>query len=200
MTALASDLTDHVIPLVPVRQFVLSVPHRIRYLLAYDHGRCIAVLRIFIRALMSFYRQRATERGVNNGRMGSVPFLQRFGSAANLNVHNHVVVLDGLFTETSNGEMTFHPAEPPTRAELVELIAAVRTRILRYLKRLGLLDSDAANTDPLNDEAPVLASCYATSITGRQTIGCRKGAKLERIGADPDAPWINFSGATPSGA
>jgi hypothetical protein len=34
-------------------------PERIRYLLAYDHGRCIAVLRIFVRALLSFYRHRA---------------------------------------------------------------------------------------------------------------------------------------------
>lgn len=42
MTGLAADLTDRVIPFVPVRQFVLSVPHRVRYLLAYDHARCIA--------------------------------------------------------------------------------------------------------------------------------------------------------------
>jgi hypothetical protein len=154
MTGLAADLTDYVIPFVPVRQFVLSVPHRIRYLLAYDHDRCIAVLRIFIRALMSFYRKRAAKRGVGNGRTGSVTFLQRFGSAANLNIHQHVVVLDGVFTE-ANGELTFHRAEPPTPAELTDLIATLRTRILCYLERRGLLDSDSANTDPLNDEAPV---------------------------------------------
>jgi hypothetical protein len=177
-----------------VRQFVLSVPHPLRYLLAYDHDRCIAVLRIFIRALMSFYRKRARQRGVRNGRTGSVTFLQRFGSAANLNIHNHVIVLDGVFTEACDGELSFHPAEPPTQAELVDVIATVRTRILRYLERQGLLDNDVASTDPLNDEAPVLASCYATSIGGRQTLGRRKGAKLERIGADPNAPWVESRG------
>lgn len=62
MTHLAAELTDHVIPRVPVRQFVLSLPHRIRYLLAYDHDRCTAVLRIFIRALFGLYRKRATSR------------------------------------------------------------------------------------------------------------------------------------------
>jgi putative transposase/transposase-like zinc-binding protein len=194
MTGLAADLTDYVIPFVPVRQFVLSVPHRLRYLLAYDHGRCIAVLRIFIRALMSFYRKRAAKRGIRNGRTGSVTFLQRFGSAANLNIHTHVIVLDGVFTEASDGELTFHRAEPPTQAELAELLAPIRTRILRYLGRRGLLDDDAANTDPLTDEAPVLASCYATSIGGRQAFGRRKGAKLQRIGADPDAPWVESLG------
>ena len=50
MTGLAAERRDSVIPFVPVRQFVLSVPHRLRYLLAYDHERCIAIMRIFIRA------------------------------------------------------------------------------------------------------------------------------------------------------
>jgi hypothetical protein len=36
---LAADLAEHVIPFVPVPLFVLSVPHRLRYLLAYDHER-----------------------------------------------------------------------------------------------------------------------------------------------------------------
>jgi hypothetical protein len=83
MTGLAADLTDRVIPFVPVRQFVLSVPHRLRYLLAYDHERCIAILRIFNRALLCFYRMRARKHGAGRGRTGSVTFLQRFGSAAN---------------------------------------------------------------------------------------------------------------------
>ena len=51
MTDIAAHLTDHVVPFVPVRQFVLSFPHRLRYRLAYDHARCTAVLRIFMRAV-----------------------------------------------------------------------------------------------------------------------------------------------------
>lgn len=42
---------------------VLSMPHRVRYLLAYDHARCIAVLRIFVSTLLGFYRKRASQRG-----------------------------------------------------------------------------------------------------------------------------------------
>jgi hypothetical protein len=52
------------------------------------------------------------------------------------------------------------------------------------------LDVGGQDSDTIALASPVLASCYAGSIAGRQTLGRRKGAKLERIGADPDAPWM----------
>lgn len=38
MTESAARLVDEVLPRVPVRQWVLSLPHRLRYLQAWDHG------------------------------------------------------------------------------------------------------------------------------------------------------------------
>ena len=183
MTALAAELTDHVIPFVPVRQFALSVPHNLRYLLAYDHDRCVAVLRIFVRALFGFYRRTARRDGVCNGRTGSVTFVQRFGSAINLNLHYHVIVLDGVFSESLDHSLAFEPAEPPTEAELATPIATIRTRVLRYFQRRGLLDHDHRDADEFHDQSPLLANCYASSITGRQALGRGAGAKLERISA-----------------
>jgi hypothetical protein len=55
-------LTDRVVAFGPVRQFVLSFPYRLRYHLAYDHDRCTAVLKIFMRAVLSFHRRRAREQ------------------------------------------------------------------------------------------------------------------------------------------
>ena len=43
MTRFAEHLIDHVLPVVPVRQWVLTVPHRLRYRMAYDHYVCRAV-------------------------------------------------------------------------------------------------------------------------------------------------------------
>lgn len=190
MTGMAADLTDRVIPFVPVRQFVLSVPHRLRYLMAYDHDRCTAALRIFIRALLSFYARRARKAGIPNGRTGTVTFIQRFGSSANLNVHFHVVVLDGVFAETSDGRLLFHAAAPPTEAELHRLVDATRRRVLRHMHRSGLNGSDdEVDSDPVAATSAVLASCYAGSVQGRQTIGRGRGAKLERIGTDPYVSW-----------
>jgi hypothetical protein len=34
-----------VLPIVPIRQWVLTLPHRLRYDLAWDHVRCRAVMR-----------------------------------------------------------------------------------------------------------------------------------------------------------
>ncbi len=39
----AAHLVDHVFPDVPIRQFVLTLPPRLRYLLAWDHTLCRAV-------------------------------------------------------------------------------------------------------------------------------------------------------------
>jgi Transposase zinc-binding domain/Putative transposase len=184
MTDVAAHLTDHVGPLVPVRQFVLSFPHALRYRLAYDHDRCTAVLRIFMRTVLAFYRRRARERGMPGGRSGSVTFVQRFGSAANLNLHAHAIVLDGVFAQTPNGELHFHRADPPSDADIAALLATIRKRILRHLDRHGLLQDDRA--DPFSDDGPLLATCYATSITHRRTLGKHPGARLHRLG-DPDA-------------
>jgi hypothetical protein len=184
MTDVAAHLTDHVVPLVPVRQFVLSFPHALRYRLAYDHDRWTAVLKIFMRAVLAFYRRRARDHGVPGGRSGSVTFVQRFGSAANLNLHAHAIVLDGVFAQTPNGELRFNGADPPSDADIAALLATIRKRILSHLERRGLLQDDRA--DPLSDEAPLLASCYATSIAHRETLGKNPGARLRRLG-DPDA-------------
>jgi hypothetical protein len=62
---------------------------------------------------MNYYRRRARKLGIRGGRSGSVTFLQRFRSAANLNMHSHVIVLDRVFTEAADGPLSFHPAKPP---------------------------------------------------------------------------------------
>src|SRR2546426_12801161 len=41
---------DHVFPIVPVRQWVLSIPFALRYRLAYDSGLLSDVLNVFIRS------------------------------------------------------------------------------------------------------------------------------------------------------
>lgn len=67
MTERAAHLVDEVIPFVPVRQWVLTLPHRLRYLLAWDHGLSRAVLAVHVRALRDFYHQQAQRQGVLRG-------------------------------------------------------------------------------------------------------------------------------------
>jgi hypothetical protein len=45
-------LVDAVLPWVPVRQWVLTVPYRLRYQMAWNHGLSRAVLRVYTRVLL----------------------------------------------------------------------------------------------------------------------------------------------------
>jgi len=72
MTEFAARLVDEVLPRVPVRQWVLSLPYRLRYLLAWDHGLARAVLAVYVRVLLGFQRGRARRYGIRDGRSGSV--------------------------------------------------------------------------------------------------------------------------------
>jgi len=47
-----------------VRQWVLTLPHRLRDALAYDPPLCRAVTGVFVRAVLAFGRRRARARGV----------------------------------------------------------------------------------------------------------------------------------------
>jgi hypothetical protein len=60
MTESAARLVDEVLPRVPTRQWVLSLPHRLRYHLAWDHNFARAVLGVFVRVLLAFQRRRAS--------------------------------------------------------------------------------------------------------------------------------------------
>jgi len=62
MAERAAHLVDDVFPVVPVRQWVLSLPHRLRYVLAWDHALCRAVSGAFVQAVLSDLRRRATRR------------------------------------------------------------------------------------------------------------------------------------------
>jgi Putative transposase/Transposase zinc-binding domain len=192
----AAHLVDHVFPVdVPVRQWVLSVPHRLRYRLAYDQGLCRAVLAVYVRALGTFYRQRARRAGVAGGRTGTVTGLQRFGGSVNLHLHFHTLVLDGVFALGAGHQTVSHPAAPPTDAETARVTARVRRRIEALLVRRGIATGETDDgADPLADESAALAGLTAAAVRGRTALGRRAGRGPLRIGADPDAPWVERQG------
>ncbi len=195
MTERAADLVDRVLPHVPVRQWVLSLPHRLRYRLAWDHRLCRAVLGVFIRALLDFYRRQARQCGVDTGHTGTLTVIQRFGGGLNLNIHFHTLALDGVFGEEPTGGLRFHPAPPPNDDEVVQLLATIRRRVLRLLRRRGLAsDEDLTPPDALVEESLALAGISSASVLGRIALGRRAGARVWRLGHDPEAAWVASSG------
>jgi hypothetical protein len=185
---------DHVFPVVPVRQWVLSLPHRLRYVLAWDHPLCRAVTGVFVRAVLGSLRRRARRQGARDGRGGAVAIIQRFGAALNLNIHVHALVLDGVYVE-DGAALRFHACDAPTEDEMDRLLGIIERRLHRLLARRGVVDAvgDDGGADRWREEAPVLAGIAAASVQGQLALGERAGAAVRRGGASAElrahAPW-----------
>jgi HPt (histidine-containing phosphotransfer) domain-containing protein len=102
MSQTAARLVDHVIPQVPVRQWVLSLPIPLRLLLAAQPQLITPVLGMVQRVLERHLQEAAGILG-GQGQGGSVTLIQRLGSAANLNIHLHCLVLDGVYRSDAEG-------------------------------------------------------------------------------------------------
>jgi len=200
MADTAAFLVDHVIPDVPVRQWVLTLPHRIRYMIAYDPALCSAVLDVFIRAVFGWQRRVAKRAGIElapEADCGAVTVIQRFGSSLGLNPHFHSIFLDGVFAiRPGERRPTFHPLPPPTDEEVARIAETIRKRVTRMLKRRGRLPTDDHNEpepSTLELDNPALAECSAASVLGRIAFGPRAGQRVERDGAIPGLPWVETS-------
>lgn len=185
MSDTAARLTDEVLPEVPVRQWVLSLPYEIRFRLASDGDLLSAVLAVFLRVVYGWYRRRAREEGRKDARCGSVTFVQRFGSALNLNPHFHVLMPDGVFVDGPGGTPVFVPASTPIDDDIRRIAETTAHRIVKLLERRGLLEPDAP-PDALVQEEPLLAALTAASIRGTVATGERAGQRVRRRLVDPE--------------
>jgi hypothetical protein len=197
MSDTAAHLVDRVLPEAPVRQWVLSLPHALRYRLAYDAALSSAVLGLFIRTVFAALRRRARERfgaSARDARCGAVSFVQRFGDALNLNVHFHSLVLDGVYLAGPDGPR-FRPLPPPSDAEVERIVATFAHRLVRLLERCGLPEADPTEADPLASDESVLGELYAASVRNRVATGPRAGQRIARLGDRIDADAVeSFEG------
>jgi hypothetical protein len=171
---------------------VLSLPFALRYLLATRPEIITQVLGIVYRAISGhLIRQTGLTRA--SAATGAVTLIQRFGSALNLNVHFHLLVLDGVYRRSGEGRLVFVPVPAPSAGELRQLVQQIATRVGRSLERAGLITRDIENAylafDPA-EESP-LHALLGSSITYRIATGPREGQKvftLQTLPAEPDAP------------
>jgi hypothetical protein len=109
-----------------------------------------SALRILLRAVFAFHRRRARRLGVRAPECGSITFIQRFGSALQFNVHFHVLVPDGAFTQAEAGApVEFVELPPPSDEDVAELLSCVVRRVLRMLARRGRLEENDVPMDAL---------------------------------------------------
>jgi len=139
----AALLVDDVLPRQPMRQWVLSVPFPLRFLFACKPKVMGKVLSIVYRTIATHLTRKAGYTKTT-AQAGAVTLIQCFGGALNLNIHFHMLFLDGVYTDSAHGpRKQFCWVKAPTSNELTHTIAR---RVGRYLERQGLLVRDAGNS------------------------------------------------------
>ena len=147
MAEVAAHLTDHVLPHLPIRQWVLSLPKRLRPFLHGSPEVASTVLGVFLRALRSTLR-RACPTAPRGSEIAAISFPQRFGSSLNPHYHFHLLAVDGVLSEAEShgsGGVRFHEATELGSEHGEPLARLVQYRILRALRRRGLLAEDTAS-------------------------------------------------------
>jgi len=143
-------------------------------------------------AIAQYYVNQAVKHGAERHKVqpGSVSFVQRFGGSLNLNLHFHVVFLEGVYLDRTEAGLKPHfvKAEPPSDADIAKVLQKISHRVIRKLRRLGYLEAGmevavATGYDPLLDNEPELARTMAASVKQRIAFGERAGEKVRRIGS-----------------
>jgi hypothetical protein len=194
MADTAARLVDHVLPKVPIRQWVLTLPYPLRYRCAWNARLTSEDLQSFLRAVFADQRRRARKQlGIHRGQCGSVTFIQRFGSALNLTPHFHTLVLDGVYAGPSSDPGPFSPLPPPETEDVARVLAGTARRILRRLERKGIAFDD----DPLVGDDPLMAMLGAASIRSRIATGPEAGERWRRLGDRVEAAADEDDGVEP---
>lgn len=151
MNEASHHLMENVLPEIPMRQWVLSIPFHFRPIIANDSKLISLVGNVFIRSVNRWLRQVAREMGIVDAEPGSITFIQRFGGGLQLNPHFHALFMDGVYYQRSD-QWIFHSIREPTKDDLRSIIE----RIIRLIKKLydkGVFERepmglDSASQDP----------------------------------------------------
>ena len=145
----AAHLVDEVLPKKPIRQRVLSVPFPLRYLFATNPQVMSRVLTIVQRVISTFLIKQSGRAVKSGAQSGAVTLIQRFGSALNLNLHFHMLYLNGVYDNK---------------------------RVSRYLERSGYLyrDAETEYLDLVSEEDDTMHGIIGASIqavpTGERSL------------------------------
>jgi hypothetical protein len=188
MADTAAHLADRVFPEGPVRQWVLTLPYTLRFRMACDSRLVADIHRIFVQTVFASLRRRAGND--KKLKCGAVTFIQRFGDALRLNLHYHLLSIDGVYAVDEKGEVHFVPVAPPGDKEVAKVAERIARRIERLMMRLGMTPSGSEKDAEFGNEQPLLAELYGASVSGRVATGPKAGRSLTKIGDDIDLEEI----------
>src|SRR5262249_15647880 len=151
----AAHLVDRVLPDVPYRQWVLSLPRPLRFLLAYRPQLVRPVLQMFLRAVFVWQRRQVRRAGVVGGRPGAGTVIQPFGPALNLNIHFHALLPDGVFARDEAGSIRLVHVGAPSDEEILAITIRIYRRVTALVAKIE---------DCLDEGVDASAQMYADAV------------------------------------
>ena len=173
----AAFLIDRVLPNLPVRQWVLSLPWELRPVAAAKPDVLGATGRLFVDTVLRELKRTGGRPGAESG---AVCFVHRAGGSLNLNPHLHVLVLDGLLVGEPGDELRFEAALPPSPEMLERVVGGLHKRLLRWLRRHGYIEE--RELEDRSNETPA-----PTALDGCARIGLAKGTFARLRDGDAEA-------------
>ncbi|MFQ5382654.1 MAG: transposase, partial [Dehalococcoidia bacterium] len=164
MAEMAAYARDQLLPEAEYRQFVLTVPWKLRYRLSVDRKLMSAVLRAFLQTVFRWQRRRGRERGIGGGETGALSYLHRMGGALNSHSHIHSILPDGLFAPRADGEdlLRFVSLPGPSREELTKLLERIARRITKLVEKVA---EEEADCNSLEETAASMQAALARSMS-----------------------------------
>ncbi|OFZ81150.1 MAG: hypothetical protein A2583_04445 [Bdellovibrionales bacterium RIFOXYD1_FULL_53_11] len=206
MSNTAAHLVDHVIPHVPVRQWVLTLPYRLRFMLSRRPALVTAVLGIYIKTISSWMAKIARKQGIKGAKTGAFTVVQRFGGALNLNIHFHSLVLDGVYMRPEKGlPPVFKKLTAPSNEDVAKILDTIIGRIAKMLdgkgyhiecqEQGGMYDGclsasiqqrlktwgGVPGTGEQKSNGPCSARSMGYSLNANVVVGAKKRERLENL-------------------
>lgn len=187
MSETAAHLVDHVLPLKPIRQWVLTFPIPIRLLLAVRPKLMSKALEISHAVISSYYRKKANESGAGltakTSKTGAVTLIQRFGGSLAVNIHFHQLFVDGTYElDNKHRPGSFWINGKPEVSEIQEVLTNFVKRFIKYLEKKNIItkqndDSHITNIQCSIADEDVFSRLQSSSVTYRFATGKSKGKK-----------------------
>ena len=177
MTERADRWCEELLPRVAVRQWVLTVPWPRRWLLARRPDLTKGVHRIAVREIQRYLRTRMRKP---MGEGGGLTVIQRFGSSLTLNLHFHILTLDGLYDkDRRTGGTRWFGAPPLSQRGVEALVVRIADKTEAWLAKQGLGPEAEREEEP--DDA--LGVIQEAAVAGRSaSTGGRRAKRVQRLG------------------
>ena len=188
MVELGAHICDSVIGAVPVRQFVVTLPPNLRYVLSWNAELRGKVLKAVMTALRNHYLPYGLLTGGADPQFAAISVLQRFSGSIRLWPHWHILAADGTWVKAADGQRIFAPAPLLDDMALTVLVADIAERATRVIdrhfekRRAAGRDDDE---DPWQAAEPALANLMRQSLFGKDELEALQPPKHIGIAAVP---------------